>query len=151
MGQAGDREDAAGGGRTDALVIVQLSVCWCELRTGGEAEREERKGRERTEARGRERERERQWRGRKRHRKKEKEKSRARGGEGCCRGMARFGNSRGAAILGCGESASGSQEANGRPVPGHNDSLSVALTRSGLSTPRNTKFTQAQNAAPRAA
>ena len=32
-------------------------------------------------------------------------------------------------------------------MPGHNNSLSVALTHSGLSTPRNTKFTQAQNAA----
>ena len=69
-------------------------------------------------------------------------------GKDAAEGVAWFGNSRGAAILGCGESASGSQEANGRPVPGHNDSLSVALTRSGLSTPRNTKFTQAQNAAP---
>lgn len=58
-----------------------------------------------------------------------------------------FGNSRGVAILECGEIASGSQEANGRPMPGHNNSLSVSLTRSGLSVLRNTKFTQAQNVA----
>lgn len=58
-----------------------------------------------------------------------------------------FGNSRGVAILECGEIAPGSQEANGRPMPGHNNSFSVALTRSGLSILRNTKFTQAQNVA----
>lgn len=58
-----------------------------------------------------------------------------------------FGNSRGVAILECGEMASGAQEAKDRPVPGHNDSLSVALTHFGLSTPRNTKFTQAHNVA----
>lgn len=63
------------------------------------------------------------------------------------KGVPWFGNSRGVAVLECGESASGSQEVDGRLVPGHNNSLSVALTRSGLSTPRNTKFTQAQNAA----
>lgn len=62
-------------------------------------------------------------------------------------GVPWFGNSRGVAILECGEIASGSQEANGRPMPGHNNSLLVALTCSGLSTPRNTKFTQAQNVA----
>lgn len=32
-------------------------------------------------------------------------------------------------------------------VPGHNNSLSVALTLSSLPTHRNTKFTQAQNVA----
>lgn len=57
-----------------------------------------------------------------------------------------FGNSRGVAYGECGEIASGSQEASSGPVPGHNNSLSVAPTRFGLSAPRNTQFTQAQNA-----
>jgi hypothetical protein len=43
--------------------------------------------------------------------------------------------------------ASGSQEVKGRMVPGHNNSSSGTLTHSGLLAPKNTKFTQAQNAA----
>lgn len=68
-------------------------------------------------------------------------------GQATAQGVPWFGNSRGVAILECGEIASGSQEAEDRPVPGHNHSLSAALTHAGLSAPRNTKFTQAQNAA----
>lgn len=67
--------------------------------------------------------------------------------KGAAQGVSWFGNFRGVAILECGEIALGSQEAKGRPVPGHNNSLSVALTHSGLSTPSNTQFTQAQNVA----
>ena len=150
MGQAGEREDAADGGggeRADALVFVQL--CCCELRAGGEVEGGERKGgREERERRQREQERERKGSGGgERDQEKEKQKACAWGREDAAEGVPWFGNSRGVAVLECGESASGSQEVDGRLVPGHNNSLSVALTRSGLSTPRNTKFTQAQNAA----
>lgn len=74
-------------------------------------------------------------------------KGTGRTGEDCPLGVSWFGNSRGVAILECGEMASGAQEAKDRPVPGHNDRLLVALSHFGLSTPRNTKFTQAQNVA----
>lgn len=43
--------------------------------------------------------------------------------------------------------ASGSQEAKGRMVPGRNNSSSATLTHSGFLAPKNSKFTQAQNAA----
>lgn len=69
------------------------------------------------------------------------------GGGKCYRRVPWFGNSGCAAIRECGEIISGSQEANSRPVPGHNNSLSVVLTLPSLPTPRNTKFTQAQNVA----
>lgn len=62
-------------------------------------------------------------------------------------GVSWFGNSRGVADGECGEIASGSQEASSGPMPGHNNSLSVAPARFGLSAPGNTQFTQAQNAA----
>lgn len=43
--------------------------------------------------------------------------------------------------------ALGSQEAEGKTVPGHNNGSSVTLTHSGRLAPRNAEFTQAQNAA----
>lgn len=169
-GQARGRGDAAGTVGCRFSGHRRFQVCCCELGTGGEAKREERKREERREeARNREREKEKREKGnggregdtegkksgeRTREKKQEKgERDRDEEKESMCKGVRKdaaqgvlwFGNSRGVAILECGEIALGSQEAKGSPVPGHNNSLSVALTHSGLSTPRDATFTQAQN------
>jgi hypothetical protein len=166
------REQRKGGRKKEGTVCAQIYVCVCERERERNQEKEENARRGKGDRKNRkrecvcEREREREIRRKKRMQEGEKETERTGRGSVCvcvcvcvgegkeegffCPGVPWFGNSRGAAILDCGEVASGSsllktQKAD--PCQAIIRASLVALTHSGLSTPRNTKFTQAQNVA----